>query len=471
MSRGSSVLVFLLALVIAGCSESPTRPRSRDSGVTPGTDSGPPLPSTDGGPLVPIDAGPPREGDGDNDGLPDSDEMARGTDPTREDTDGDGYSDGVEVLAGTRPTDATSRIPPEDFYVVLPYEDPSVIRELSFIGRLARGDVFFLIDTTASMGLAIDNVRTSLSTTIVPAIRDRFVDVVMGVGDYRDFPVSPYGDPGDWPFLVRQTMTSDVAAVQTALNRLEAGGGADVPESSVEALHASVSGTSCPDSFGAACFRNDSVPIVVAVTDAQFHNGPGDANPYAGLSARSWSETTAALVGAGVKVVGVAIDQTPPGFPFPLPVPARPHLEALTTATDSRAFDGTLTVYNAPGGSVSTSLVDGIAALAGARQQDITSARRDDPTDPESIDATRFILRVTPLRATRATRFDATTFYGVAGGTEIVFEVEFRNTFLPAQAHVQIFRAFIDVVEVESGIAVDSRNVYVVVPAIGGVLI
>jgi len=44
--------------------------------------------------------------DTDGDGLPDSMEMAIGTDPNKADTDGDGFSDGVEVRNGYSPTDA-----------------------------------------------------------------------------------------------------------------------------------------------------------------------------------------------------------------------------------------------------------------------------------------------------------------------------------------------------------------------------
>ena len=40
------------------------------------------------------------DGDDDDDGIPDPDELAMGTDPTNPDTDGDGYCDGTEAVAG-----------------------------------------------------------------------------------------------------------------------------------------------------------------------------------------------------------------------------------------------------------------------------------------------------------------------------------------------------------------------------------
>jgi hypothetical protein len=403
--------------------------------------------------------------------LPDADETARGTSPSDEDTDDDGVTDGVEVLAGTDPTSAASTIPSTDFYVVLPFEGPEENRELEFRARLGKGDVFFLVDTTGSMGLAIGNVRTSLATTIVPAVRDAIADVRMGVGDFRDFPVSPFGDSGDWPYVLRQSMTDDVGAVQTALNGLAAGGGADGPESMLEGLHGAAAGGSCPDGFGSACFRNDSHPIIVVVTDTSTHNNPsGDANYDGTVSARSWAETVSALNAHDVNIVGAAVNTAPP-IPFPIPIPnyARRDLEAMANATASRAVDGTLTVYDAAGGSVSTAVVDGIVDLVGATTQDVTSRKIDDPSD--SVDATLFIKAVRPLRATRATRFDDTTFYGVAGGTAVTFQVTFQNDFLPEQAYVQIFQAEIEVIDLPGMTALDTRNVYIVVPAIGGTLI
>lgn len=473
LHRAASLLAA--ATLLLACNPS-VAPRLRDSGgPPPGSDAGTtPPPDYDAGPYVPPpDAGPPLAGDRDNDGIPDADEATHGTDPDNADTDGDGVDDGVEVLAGTDPTDAASTIPPTDFYVVLPYEDPAVLRELDFTARLGRADIFFLVDTTGSMGAAIGSVRDSLSSTIVPAINDAIADAVMGVGDYRDFPIDPYGSPGDYAFNLGQAMTSDVARVQGAVNALSLGNGNDGPESMVEAVHRTVAGT-CADGsgFGQACFRAMSHPIVVLVTDAPSHNGPGGSNAYSGVTPtpRTYSEAVSALTANEVKIVGGSVDA---GLPFPFPIPGggggRAHLESFARDTDSRALDGSLTVYDSPGGEVSTSVVDGILDLVSSTEQDVTSRQIDDTTD--SVDATMFMKAIRPVRASRATTFDDTTFFGVGGGTTITFEVHFENDFLPAGPRVQIFQAFIEVVDVASGTALDRRNVYIVVPAVGGVLI
>jgi hypothetical protein len=421
--------------------------------------------------IGPLPDAPPLPGDTDGDGIPDADEARYGTDPSNPDTDGDGLGDGVEVLAETDPTDRSDRIPDTDFYVVLPYMEAPIHRPLDFRARLGRADIFFLVDTTGSMGAAITNVTTSLSTTIVPAVNDAIADAVMGVGDYRDFPVDPHGDPGDWAFQIRQTMTSDLTSVQTALRGLRAGGGNDGPESATEGLFRSASGDTCPDGFGEACFRFSSHPIIVLVTDAQFHNGPDTTNDYGSAvpTARTWSETTAALNANDVKVVGVAVDFAPFPLPFPIPVASEPDLRALATATDSRSSTGTLTVFTAASGSVSTSVVDGIVDLVGASEQDVSARELDD--DSDAVDATQFIQAITPLRATRATRFDDTTFFGVAGGTTVTFDVTFQNNVAPATDRVQLYRAYIEVFEVSSGTALDRRNVYIVIPREDGGLI
>ena len=401
--------------------------------------------------------------DADNDGLPDDDEMARGTDPHNEDSDGDGLSDGVEVLAGTDPLNPDSVIPPEDFYVVLPYEDPAQLRELDFTARLGKGDIFFLVDTTGSMSLAINNVRTSLSTMIVPAANDAIADVMMGVGDYRDFPNGTYGDLADWTFELRRAMTVDIAAVQSALDGLRPGGGADTAESMLEGLFASTSGDCGIDAFGMACFRIDSHPIIVIVTDAPTHNSPSGSYDYDGsVPAVSWTDTVNTLNARNVKTVGAAVRMM--GI-----AAGRADLMALAEATGSRSSDGALTVYVAPSGNVSESVVSGIVDLVGAETQDVTSRQIDDPSD--EVDATLFMKAIRPIRATSATSFDETTFYGVSGGTTITFEITFQNDFLPETSRVQIFKAQIEVHDLPGMTPLDLRNVYIVVPAEGGLLI
>jgi len=432
------------------------------------------LPTPDA--FVRPDAGPrPDRGpvDSDGDGILDDDEAMYGTDPTNADTDGDGIDDGVEVLAHTDPTDPNSTIPPTDFYVVLPYMNPAQHLPLSFTARLGRADVYFLVDTTSSMTLPIRNVRDSLMTVIVPAIDAAIADVQMGVGDFRDYddgtPGSTYGDAGDWTYLNRRAVTDATAEVQTALGALVAAGGGDPPEASTEALYQSVAGTCDSGSgFGGACFRAMSHPIIVHVTDAPFHDGTDPANDYpASFGLRTWTEMVTALNAASVKVIGVAVSS---GFPVTTIYASQPDQNAVTMATGSRASDGSTTVYHALNGDESGSVVSGIADLVGATTQDVSARKVDDTTD--TLDATQFITAITPDHASRTIgSMDATTFYGVPGGATVTFEVTFVNDTVPQLPQVQIFRAYIEVFDVASSTTLDRRNVYIVVPALGGFIV
>ncbi len=342
-SPGRGLGFLVLAVFAMACSaQTGARRTGTGDGGTYGVDSGPPRPGYDAGPggnPVPMGV------DSDQDGLPDDYERAHGTDPNNPDTDGDGVPDGVEVIAGTDPTSASSTIPASDYYVVLPYMDPAQHRSLTFRARLGKGDIFFLVDTTGSMGLAISNVSSSLATTIVPAINDSIADAVMGVGDFRDFPVDPYGMAGDWDFQLRQGLTSDTMAVQAALNALHAGGGGDEPEGTLMGLYASAAGDSrCgPDGgFGAGCFRERSHPIIVVVSDAHFHNDPSGMYDYGStVSAHSWMETINALNANSVKIVGVAVASfSIPGIPITLPIASEQDMHLLAQATSSQAADG-----------------------------------------------------------------------------------------------------------------------------------
>jgi hypothetical protein len=407
----------------------------------------------------------PSAPDTDHDGLPDDEEIALGTDPSKEDTDGDGVTDGVEVVAGTDPVDPASTIPPTDYYVVLPYEDPPQTRELDFTARLGKGDIFFLVDTTGSMISSINNVRNSLSSVIVPAASSAIADVVMGVGDYRDFPTDPYGATTDWTYELRQAMTPDIGAVQTALNGLTAGGGGDTPEALLEGLYSAAAGDCPPVGFGTACFRTDSHPIIVVVTDAPSHNGTDAANDYDGsVSARTWVETMTVLNGWNVKILGVAVKMM--GW---VPAASRPDLEQAAVDTNSYTSAGVPTVYASTGGQVSSVVVDGIVDLVGAASQDVSARAIDDPSD--AVDATQFIKSIRPVWASSATSFDTTTFYGVSGGTTVRFSITFHNDFRPHEYDVQIYRAQIEVHDVPGMTPLDTRNVYIVVPAVGGSLI
>ncbi len=447
--------------------------------------------------------------DADNDGLSDGEEVTiYGTDPLNPDSDGDSFTDLAEVAAGTDPNDPISGIPPEDFFVVLPYGDPPVQRELLFSTDIDIADVFFLVDTTGSMGDTINDVATSLSSVIVPGIREAIENAWIGVGRFEDFPVAPYGStsshfggsvPGlptdDVPFflhtVVRDPQT-ELAQIQQSVEYLRTiGGGYDGPESHVEGLYQTATGEGfpafglpaqrCPErpdepelSRGYPCFRPGALPIVVLITDAPMHNGPGGYDPYNDTvpgRGHTIDQATEALNAIGARVIGVASDVMA-GWDTEVV----PHLEHVARATGTVNSSGAPLVYQS-GAAVTADVVDAIAELAGNTPQDVSTITEDLPDwdeylargEPE-IDATRMIKSITPLRANPESGLlggmNETSFLGVIPGTSVTFQVEFMNDVVPPRETSRIYEALIIVIG--NGVArLDVRHVYIVVPPEG----
>jgi len=136
-------------------------------------------------------------------------------------------------------------------------------------------DVVLLVDTTGSMGGAIDNVKANLQDVI---------NDVRAAQPTAHFAVASYRDSGDGAelFRVRQNLTDDAAALQAAVNGLDADGGGDAPEAWINALF--------QVSDGAIAYRAGSSRIVVLVGDAPSHDpsvGHTQADAIAALQADS----------------------------------------------------------------------------------------------------------------------------------------------------------------------------------------
>jgi hypothetical protein len=150
-------------------------------------------------------------------------------------------------------------------------------------------DVFFLVDTTGSMGGAIANVKAGFAS-IVAALSSVAPDIAFGVGEYKDSPAQ--GDP----FAYRRDadITTNTATVQTGLNALAAGGGGDTPEANIYGLDQAATTTS---------WRAGSQRFVVWVGDAPGHNpsnGVNEATAIAALNAANVDVFAASVTsGAG----------------------------------------------------------------------------------------------------------------------------------------------------------------------------
>jgi hypothetical protein len=430
--------------------------------------------------------------DSDNDGLTDREERERwSTDPRVADSDGDTVTDLGEVAYGSDPSDSTSTVDPDDFFVILPYEEPEQVRPLTFGTNLQVADVYFLMDSTGSMGGTIENVVSSLASTIVPGLRAAIPDVQMGVGAFNDFPTMPYGDGMDQPYWHDQDITGDDAAVQSALSRVSTrsrGSGYDWSESYVVAMHITASGrgtyeggASIPDKTcpalpdetsprrGYPCFRPGALPIVVLVGDAPWHNFPnnptntGEADysfptPY-------YADALSELLGIGARVVGVCARCSGGGGDF-----AYQYQQTVATDTGTVDASGTPLVAISADGTVSTSIVDMIGTLASFTPQDVSTTTEDDPDDLFGFDARQFITRITPVSCMPdsgcPSGFDDTTFFGVQPGTQVTFNVTFYNGVFPPRDTAAVFKAVI--VVLGNGVArLDERTVIIIVPPTG----
>jgi len=149
----------------------------------------------------------------------------------------------------------------------------------------------------------------------------------------------------------------------------------------------------------------------------------------------------------------------------------------VATQTGTVDGSGTPLVYDAPGGSVSDSIVEGLSTLTGGVKQDVTTRTENVAGNPDDFNATEFIKAIVPIEGYSAgvpgvgyDSKDDIAFYGVVPGTQVEFNVRFFNDVRPPAAAAQIFQA--KIIVVGNGVAdLDSRNVYIIVPPDGGTIL
>jgi hypothetical protein len=325
--------------------------------------------------------------DSDGDGLPDAEEVAscgaHAACAVLADCDGDGVIDIVELAAGSSPCDKNDVAADAGLYFVVPYQLPEQSKKFDFSTGIKEADIYFLLDTTQSMQPAIDDIKLSLDTRIIPTILNGDATTVppipavpgawIGIGDFKDVPWASWGVPGDHVYRHRYTVnlatvTGNVSApvasgasfkapenVKQILETLTASGGGDAPESTTQALWLSATqeayqvggggfwpapAADCdsPQKLGRACFRPGKLPVFVIVTDAGFHNGPTAAFDYLAPPAgnvtgtRAYKEVVDKLAQIGAKIVGVSVNTGTAGQ-------ARTDLIDLAKQTGSEYFD------------------------------------------------------------------------------------------------------------------------------------
>lgn len=126
-------------------------------------------------------------------------------------------------------------------------------------------NVQFLQDLTGSFADDIANVRT-LVPQIVTALQGVSGGAAFGVSTFRDKVYGSFGSAGDWVYATALGMGATPSALTTAYTGFVAGGGADLPESQLEAL------LQLGQRAGAEVgYQNNAARFVVVFTDASFH--------------------------------------------------------------------------------------------------------------------------------------------------------------------------------------------------------
>ena len=475
-----------------------------------------------------------RDLDADNDGLTDAEERVAQTNPCAADTDADHFDDLAEVVAHSDPRDPNSRPPANALYVTLPYYAPTdhgpiTTQEFTFATRIREADVFFLVDNSASMDATIENLRSNLSTVIVPGIQAEIPDARLGVGSFDSMPDTPEGTtaldgddgaagrPGDYTFWVRQRMTTNLALVQSAFNGMhtivsDSMGhflGGDAPECQIEAMYEALTGagshsfetdpaslrstlnaldtmgngwvatsdpardcTDTANAFGWACFQRGRVPILVLFSDGEWYDNPRNGNPQSRRGHR-YHELATAMTTAGALFIGIDVSMSgTSGFTYANSV----YLAHATGSLNAMRQEVVFAPASSGGlGATSSSIVSAVRTLARETRQDITTTVEPDATEMR-LTAPRttasFVRAVTPVRGdpeapTGYDRHDDHTFFGVLPTTHVTFRVDFYNDFAVGTDSARVFQASI-VVRGRAGTEVDRRPVFIVVPARGG---
>jgi hypothetical protein len=398
---------------------------------------------------------------------------------------------GVDVLV-TAPKDGTAS------------PEKSVVLSNSKISKI---DVALVMDTTGSMGSAIDNVKANLETSLFPTLRSLVPDAAIAVVDHRDFPVSPYGDPMDWPVKVLQTVTTDVALAKTAAGMLAPGGGNDGPEAQIPAMFHVLTGdpltwtggtldrhTPPAGASGAVEFRDGALEVLALVTDVDWHGE--DHTPYSGFAA----PTMVDLQGAFAKRAAKFIDITNGSIGAP-----EDQANALSDATGSSvpvaAFGGAcgagqcctgidsagrapigsgqcrLNFLHADGKGVAAAIQNGVRAMTKGLSfgGGIGAFLSNDPLNPVGTDITA-LTKVRAMdegtadclaRSAKDTDSDMVndTFTGPIGvDTKLCFEIATSNASVASSGKPQFVIGYVTILGQPGSVLLDQVMIVVMIP-------
>ena len=225
-------------------------------------------------------------------------------------------------------------------------------------------DIYFLADSTSSMGAAIANVQAD-AAAVLSAIDLLANDPRYGAGDYKDFQsptqLDPYAFQNGAPIPAAD---DDGAAALAAIAAWSASGGNDIAEAQFFALHRLAA-------HADANFRAAATPIVVWFGDAPAHDPVCD--EISGDTGHDVSEATLTteLVDAGVRVIAIstltgvpgALDDDPTAFGGDYVAACGTEDGTSGQATRIAASTGGVHLTDVEPDEIATAILDGLGAL------------------------------------------------------------------------------------------------------------
>jgi hypothetical protein len=426
---------------------------------------------------------------------------------------------GLDASVPSPRPDGGPRLPLSDELIELPFGAEPAFYRIDGEAALGVLDLHLSIDTTASIGAEIDELRRSLGREILPGLRDRVPDVSVGVSRFEDFPAPPFGTEGvtnrvraDTPFELLSPITSDIRSAESAVVALGAlGFGGDIQESGAEALWQIATGEGYEHGrktliepfearaevgggvIGGVGFREGALHVVLHVTDAPTQTPETYGNKFPGThDLDQAADALNAISARVVSIVSGACEARDDDCDETHHASARAELEQLAIATSaSTAADGDTCPHGLQGEDIPArdgrcplvfdvsdegeglpeTLVTAIVTLVeGIRFARVTAIAADDPL--------RLVERITPLAARRNGESSPEiadllpsgvpdgvpdTFVDARAGAPLEFEVSLRNSRLAPRDVPQSFRIVLRILG--DDLILEERTLRVVVPA------
>ena len=184
--------------------------------------------------------------------------------------------------------------------VLAPGGSVEVVKTVDVPAAPTQADVFFLADTTGSMGATLSNMKVNMAA-IIADLRGQITDVWFGAGDYKDFPStrSPYAFRKGAGIGPSDGLGGNFDAVEAIMFWGAASGG-DLPEAQFFALDRLADSA---DPLGIN-WREGGMKVVVWVGDAPAHDSVCSSISGLGYDITEAS-VTQKLVDAGIVVVAI----------------------------------------------------------------------------------------------------------------------------------------------------------------------